>query len=163
MAASLLRGEARIYAQRYIVAGVREGLTGNQILQNLRNVSVDGQSLGYRTETFYEDFNRYSSAKRLPAATRLPSLPDNFSTDYSFKIPSTGGHRFNYMATVTGIDRNSGETVDIPFSFTSPIPILDELLPDAFKNAFENMYQQVDYNPEDVVFSEPREFFSEVP
>lgn len=163
MAAALKRGDARVYAQRYIISGVRSGLSGNQILQNLRSVSIDGQSLGYRTQTFYQDYNRYTETTNLPSKRTLPSLPKDFTANYSFKIPSTGGNRWNYVANVKGLNTTTGETESITFSFTSSVPLLDELIPSAFETAFSGMYSQIQYNINDVEFSNPRQFFSEVP
>lgn len=157
------RGDARLYVQRFIVRGVREGMSGNQILTMLRSASVNGVSLGYRTETFYQDYNRYLNAKTPPLLTGLKAFPRGFSIDYSLPIPTRGGERWMYPILVRGTDTQTGDTVEQMMSVVSPFPIDDALLPSAFEALdVENNYNFTP-NWDNSEPQQPRQFYSELP
>lgn len=119
----------RNFAQRLIISGVRSGLSGNSILQSLRAVD-----LGYRTQVFYVDYNRYKNTDvRLPrvnTAEYHTYLQDNFI----MKVPARKGNRFQYTFSVYGTDNTTGETVQRFFSTTSNRP----LIPDVAQAAVES-------------------------
>ena len=163
MAAKFARGDARMYAQKFIVRGIREGLSGNQILQNLRSASVDGQSLGYRTETFYADYNRYLEAKTPPSLVGLANIPKNLNVAFSLKFPTTGGNRWQYPVIVSGTNRDTGESVTRMVSLVSPFPIDESLLPGALENINFTDESNIEVNWDQSQIQQPRQYYSELP
>lgn len=141
------QGDARLYAQKFIVRGIREGLSGNQILQNLRSVQIGDQTLGYRTEMFYQDYNRYLTSSRTPTLRGLPTLPGGVVTGYSLVYPTSGGNRFMYTQVMRGRDQQTGEIVHQPISIVSPIPIDATLQQAALVNAFQDFDYKVNLLP----------------
>lgn len=167
MATSLQRGEARLYAQRYIIKGIRDGLSGNQVLQNLRSVTIGESSLGYRTETFYQDYNRYAKNIEDVTLRGTARIPGSLSSMITFDIPSakTPGNRYNYPVIIHGVNKDTGEPIDLNFSFNSPVKILDDLLPNAVQSAWDNLDKKpqsdIEFNPEDIEYLDSRHFYEE--
>lgn len=158
MAAKISRGDTRIYAQRFVIQGVRAGLSGNAILQQLRDVG-----LGYRTQNFYEDYSRYLGSSKLPRLSSVARLPKDYSLQYKIRVPTTGGSRYQYTFSVTGTNRDTGEEQDITFSFVSPYPLLDDVIKARLDAMPLDSQYNLDFNPEDVSAMPVYEFFSEVP
>lgn len=147
MAQALERGGARLYAQKYIISGIRQGLSGNQILQNLQSVSFNGVSLGYATQTFYADYNRYLNASTAPTLRGLPSLPGGQVQGFTFTSPTRAGTRFMYTQELRGRNSTTGEISRQNISIVSPFPILPQFQQQALVNAFDSNQYGFDLLP----------------
>ncbi len=163
MPSTFARGDARIYVQRFIVKGIRQGMSGNQILQMLRSASVNGVSLGYRTELFYRDYNRYLNAKTPPLLTGLKAFPSGFSVDYSLPTPTRGGERYMYPILVRGTNTDTGEPTEQMMSVVSPYPIDNVLLPAAYEALSVEERYNFTPNWDQSEPQQPKQFYSELP
>lgn len=98
--------KARRFAQSILLSGVRQGMSGASILEQIR-----AAGLSYGNEAFYNDYNRYQGRPgRLPLQNDV-EFHQYLSDNLAFKIPTKAGTRYGYQFSVSGIDPSTGEFV----------------------------------------------------
>lgn len=168
MAISFKSGSARLYAQRYIISGLRQGLSANQIYSNLTSAGVSYRR-GSSTDpnSFYGDVARYNDnlgAASLRGLSKLPGMVGNVA-EFSIPTARKRGIVYNYPIVIHGTNIDTGEPIDINFSFNSGTKIINALLPSAIQVAWDNFLKQpqsnIRFNPEsDVTMLPVRRFYS---
>lgn len=122
MAATLTDAQAAIYRQRFIVSGIREGLSANTIISNLTTAG-----LGQRRSTLLDQIRQFQEGgarlPRLPSTPLTEFLPDNLTINYH----TSGKERYQYVYSVPATDIATGEAFDITYSITSPIRLVPDL------------------------------------
>ncbi len=120
--------KAQATAQRYIVSGVRLGLSGANILSVLRQ-----QGLGYRTQDFYKDLTKISSSmayrRGLTANDVNSLLPDQGFV----QLTSISKSSYVYPFTVNIVD-GSGNVIDTKtFSYSTKTALPQSMAVASFK------------------------------
>lgn len=129
---------ARRFAQKFVVSGVRNGLSANAIQR-----SLVAAGLGYRREDLLTDIARYTN---VPTSRRgFAELPlDQFiPLDFTAQMFTKGTTRYQYVFNVPATDINTGESFDITYSVVSPTELLPAF---AYSLASQNVDFESNYN-----------------
>lgn len=159
MADEIQMSSARRFAQRFVVSGVRNGLSANAIQANLQ-----AAGLGYRRADLLADVARYANVPTTRRGYSDLNLDQLIPPDITIRMPTTGGTRYQYVFSVPATDVSSGEQFDITYSIVSPFELLPAL---ATALARVNVDFEQNYNAtpdlEGLELIGANTFYSEVP
>lgn len=121
----------RRFSQHFMVAGIRQGLSNNNILDQLQAVG-----LGYRRGVFLQDIKRLRQFKpRQPAMSRQ-EMTTYLSTNRTLGMLSRGRTKYQYVFKVPFRDPTTGKIVERRnISFISS----REMIPDVAFQLMENI------------------------
>lgn len=98
--------KAQASAQRYIVSGLRLGLSGASILNILRS-----NGLGYRTQNFYSDLTAISSSLKYRRGLTANDVNNVLPTQGFIQLSSLSKASYVYPFSVNIVDGN-GNVID---------------------------------------------------
>lgn len=120
--------KAQATAQRYIVSGVRLGLSGAQILNVLRQ-----NGLGYRTQNFYQDLTAISSSLKYRRGLTAADIANVLPSQGFIQLSSLVKSSYVFPFSINIVD-GQGNTIDTKvFSYSSKTPMSQDLAAAAFR------------------------------
>lgn len=120
--------KAQATAQRYIVSGVRLGLSGASILNILRD-----NGLGYRTQNFYQDLTAISSSLKYRRGLTAADVSKALPSQGFIQLSSLTKASYVYPFSVNIVDGN-GNVIDTRvFSYSSKSVMPQDLAAAVFK------------------------------
>lgn len=159
MAQLLSPEKTQSYAQRLIIAGIREGLSGNAIQKNLQSVG-----LGYNRQQMLSDISRYRKTDPNLPRVSLPAFKQYLSDNFYYQIPTTGGTRYKTAFTMDAINKDTGKTVrQVPFSIISQYKLIPDIALSQALDGIDWAASNLTPLPDSAEMMQPQKFVSELP